>query len=252
MAFFKELILLKHKDKYKIIVVVGVIVGGSVGMDLNQESEVFVPGQVCQKELPTLPFLKVALPIVVILKGLLVVCAKHISTTVCYKYVKASGAWDLYTTTPVNHDYCPGVVLNEKLYVYQDKSPQIFDPEIQKWNKWERPATRVGFQACMTVVNGKIYLIGGILSKLIQVFDPNAAKGQGWTKVAELPSMSYNRGCSVMATGTDIMIAMNSSPKNVVIFHTNKNQFSDARCQFHQHFMHEFFVRIFLPKPKSN
>ncbi len=40
--------------------------------------------------------------------------------------------------------------------------------------------------------------------------------------------MSYNRGCSVMATGTDIMIAMNSSPKNVVIFHTNKNQFTDA------------------------
>ncbi len=179
--------------------------------------------------MPDLPF-RVEFPIVVILNGLLVVCGKQISTTVCYKFDKG-GTWDLYTTTPVNYYNCPGVVLNEKLYVYQDKSPQMFDPEIQQWNKWERPATRVGFQACMTVANGKIYLIGGILSKLIQVFDPKAVKGHGWSKVADLPSTSSNMGCSVMSTDTKIMITMNSSPNNVVIFDTINNQFTDTRIE---------------------
>ena len=195
-------------------------------MDSFKQSEVFVPGQVCQKKLPDLP-LRVALPNVVVLNGLLVVCGKDISTTVCYKFDKA-GTWDQYTTTTVNHDKYPGVALNGKLYVYNDRTPQIFDPAIQNWNNWEKPATRAGFQACMTVANGKIYLIGGMLSNFIQVFNPNAVQGQGWAKVADLPSMSYNMGCSVMATDTEIMITMNSSPNNVVIFDTTNNQFTDV------------------------
>ena len=200
------------------------VVGGA--KNSFQQSEVFVPRQVCQKKLPDLPF-RVASPIAVSINGLLVVCGNQISITVCYKFDK-SGTWNLYTTAPTNHYNYPGVVLNDKLYVYNDKSPEIFDPAIPMWNKWEKAKTRVGFQACMTVARGKIYLIGGILSNLIQVFDPNAVQGQKWTKIADLPANSYTMGCSVMATNTNIMITLNDLPNNVVIFDTTNNHFTDA------------------------
>ena len=69
------------KAKINFISIVGVVVGG--GEKSFQQCEVFVPGQVCQKKLPDLP-IRVALPIVVILNGLLVVCGKQISVTVRY------------------------------------------------------------------------------------------------------------------------------------------------------------------------
>ena len=181
--------------------------------------------------MPDLP-VKLALPIMVILNGFLIVCGNPSSDFVCYKFSK-EGTWDVYTSSPKDHTDQPGVVLNNKLYVYSDRVPEIFDPMIPKWSNWEKSTARVGTRGCMTVANGKIYLIGGELSNLVQAFDPNVDQGKGWTKVADLPALSHNIGCSIMGDPTKIMMTITSSKNNVVIFDTSvtKDQFTNVKIE---------------------
>jgi hypothetical protein len=97
----------------------------------------------------------------------------------CWEYNIKENNWSKIATAPFTTYWQSGVVYQEKLYVTDDASPQVFDPSSKTWSSWPSPPKESGLAPSMVGWKDCIILFGGSSNlRGVQIFNLTQ---QTWT-----------------------------------------------------------------------
>ncbi len=91
-----------------------------------------------------------------------------------------------------------GIAFNSKIFVVDDKYPEVYDEQSNTWSNWTAPLVKVGTGACLVIWRETFLLFGGGENKLgIQIYNHST---QTWSKVntSSAPFDMYFSGCVVL------------------------------------------------------
>jgi hypothetical protein len=133
--------------------------------------ELYSPNGNCNHKLAAFP-VAVNNPVLVYADEMIIACSGGIS---CWEYNVKEDNWLVIATAPFTHNYQPGVVYQEKVYVMDEASPQVFDPFSKTWSIWPSPHKKpgnapwmVGWKDCIILLGGGSFLRG------VQIFNITA------------------------------------------------------------------------------
>jgi hypothetical protein len=97
----------------------------------------------------------------------------------CWEYSVKQDSWSVIATALFTHNFQPGVVYQEKVYIIDEASPQVFYPSSRTWSSWPSPPKKsgkapwiVGWEDCIILLGGESNLRG------VQIFNITE---QTWT-----------------------------------------------------------------------
>ena len=97
----------------------------------------------------------------------------------CWVYNPTEDSWSVVATAPFVHNFQPGVVYEEKVYIMDELNPQVLDPSSNTWLRWPTPPNESGVAPWMVGQKDTIILLGGQNNlKGIQIFNITE---QTWT-----------------------------------------------------------------------
>ncbi len=152
-----------------IIGYVALVVGG------GDDVELYSPTGNCNHQLANFP-ISCDNPALVYVENMIIACSGGKS---CWEYNVKEDNWMIIATAPFTHNYQPGVVYQEKIYVTDEASPQVLDSSSMTWTSWPLPPKQFGNAPWMVGWMDCIILLGG-LSNLrgVQIFNITE---QTWT-----------------------------------------------------------------------
>ncbi len=137
--------------------------------------EIYSPTGNCNHKLSDLPIAS-DLPVLVYVKKMIIACSGGKS---CWEYKVKENNWSMVATAPFTHNYQPGVVFQEKVYVIDESNPQMFDPSSKTWSSWPSPPKKTGGAPTMVGWKDCILLLGGNSNRRgVQIFNVSE---QTWT-----------------------------------------------------------------------
>ncbi len=149
---------------------VALVVGGR-----DDSVELYSPTGNCNYKLAAFPVIAYN-PVLVYVDEMIIACSGGKS---CWEYNVKEDNWTVIVTAPFTHNYQPGVVYQEKVYVMDEASPQVFDPSSKTWSSWPSPPNKSGFVPWMVGWKDSIILLGGTSNlRGVQIFNVTQ---QTWT-----------------------------------------------------------------------
>jgi N-acetylneuraminic acid mutarotase len=98
-------------------------------------------------------------PILVFVDGMIIACAALQS---CWEYNAKDDSWSEIAEAPFSPTYQTGaVVFQEKVYVIDESTPQVFDSSSKTWSSWPSPPNKSGYGPSMAGWKDCIILLGG-------------------------------------------------------------------------------------------
>ncbi len=130
--------------------------------------ELYCPTGTCNQKLAAFPVTSNN-PVLVYIKKMIIACSGGKS---CWEYKINENNWSVIATAPFTHSHQPGAVYQEKLYVMDEASPQVFDPSSRTWSNWPSPPNKSGEAPWMVGWKDCIILLGGGSNpKGVQIFN---------------------------------------------------------------------------------
>jgi hypothetical protein len=123
----------------------------------DNTTELYSPTGNCNRKLAAFPVTSNN-PVLVYVNEMIIACAGGKS---CWEYKIKENSWSVMATAPFTHNYQPGVVYQEKVYVMDEASPQVFDPSSRTWSNWPSPPKKSGTAPWMVGWKDSIILLGG-------------------------------------------------------------------------------------------
>ncbi len=168
--FLSDLIkFLKNLNRY-FLGFVALVVGGN-----DNSVELFSPSGQCNHKLAAFPVVSNN-PVLVWIKEMIIACSGNES---CWEYNIKENNWSVIAAAPFAPNWQPGVVYQEKVYVMDESTPQVFDPSSKAWSSWPSPPNKSGTAPWMVGWKDCIILLGGDSNlKGVQIFNVTE---QTWT-----------------------------------------------------------------------
>jgi hypothetical protein len=152
----------KNIDQY-FLGFIALVVGGN-----DNTTELYSPTGNCNRKLAAFP-LTSNNPVLVYVNEMVIACSGGKS---CWEYKIKENSWSVIATAPFAHNYQPGVVYQEKVYVMDESNPQVFDPSSKAWSSWPTPPKKTGNAPWMVGWMDCIILLGGSSNlRGIQIFN---------------------------------------------------------------------------------
>jgi hypothetical protein len=144
--------------------------------------EMYTPEGTCVQSLPPPPsgYNNFGGAIAMALKAQVLVCGGY-SNSNCYLFDIASNSWSVYSTGRNVHTYFNGVAHDRKIFLYDDLSPEVFDPATKVWSTW-KPTPTATYYSCFVSWKGFILRFGGsstsssVLQESITLISVSAGK----------------------------------------------------------------------------
>jgi hypothetical protein len=204
VSYLNFYILSSHLKKKKIIICflehIALVVGGS-----GTSVELYSPSGNCNHQLADFP-VSSENPVLVYVDEMIIACAVGQS---CWEYNTKEDKWSVIAKALFTHNGQPGVVYQEKVYVIDEASPQVFDPSSKTWSSWPSLPNKFGNYPCIVNWKDCIILFGGSSNtRSFQIFNITA---QTWTVLdtSQLPmeihwssSLTLNNG-NVFIVGSE-------------------------------------------------
>ena len=164
--------------------------------------EVYTPDGSCVATLAPTPFPQVAMSLSYINESI-VACG---ALPFCWNYNIAEDGWARLTEHRFHHDYQVSGVYNDKLYIVDDRNPEVFDPTANTWTPLPAPPVQTERSACMVTYQDSFLLFGGFEnSRGVQQFNHTTNE---WVNLnpASVPKDMVNSGCILLPNGQDVLI----------------------------------------------
>ncbi len=126
-------------------------------MGNGKNVELYSPTGTCNHKLAVFPSISTN-PVLVYIDEMIIACSGGKS---CWEYNITKDSWSVIATAPFSHNYQPGVVHQEKLYVMDESNPQVFDSSSKTWSSWPSPPKKSGNAPWMVGWMDSIILLGG-------------------------------------------------------------------------------------------
>jgi hypothetical protein len=156
--------------------------------------ELYSPNGNCNHKLAAFPVTTTNNPVVVYVNEMIIACSGGKS---CWEYKIKENNWSVIATAPFDQNHQPGVVYQEKVYVMDEASPQVFDPLSKTWSIWPSPPKKSGNAPWMVGWKDCIILLGGGSNlRGVQIFNITA---QTWVVMdsSQVP-MDFHWSSSLM------------------------------------------------------
>ena len=135
--------------------------------------------------------------------------------------------WSVYSNAQYLHSDYPGAVHADKIYLYHDQSPEIFDPIKNVWSNWTKASTSHGTYGCLVPWRDSLILLGGAGS-VRAVESYNVATSTWMTIDSSVPFDIYKSGCVVLPSEEILVVGPASPPNNkyAAIYNVEDNQWT--------------------------
>jgi len=149
---------------------VALVVGGRI-----DSVELYSPTGNCSHQLADFP-IPSNNPVLVFVNEMIIGCYGGHS---CWEYNAKENNWSVIARAPFAQIYQPGVVYQEKVYIIDEASPQVFDPSSKTWSSWPSSPNKFTNAAWMVGWKDCIILLGGLSNvRGVQIFNITE---QTWT-----------------------------------------------------------------------
>ncbi len=182
--------------------------------------ELYSPTGTCNHKLSDLPTY-CDNPVLVYVDEMIIACSGGKS---CWEYIVSQDSWSVIATAPFTHNYQPGVIYQQKVYVIDETSPQVFDPSSKAWSSWPSPPKKSGNAPWMVGWKDCIILLGG-LSNLrgVQIFNITE---QAWRVMdaSHVPMDLWWSSSLTLSNGNVLIVGSEkSSSQNLTAFYNPKD-----------------------------
>ena len=135
--------------------------------------------------------------------------------------------WSVYSNAQYEHRDFPGAVHADKIYLYHDQSPEIFDPIKNVWSNWTKASTSHGTYGCLVPWRDSLILLGGAFS-VRAVESYNVATSTWMTIDSSVPFYIVGSGCVVLPSEEILVVGPASSPnyKSAAIYNVEDNKWT--------------------------
>jgi hypothetical protein len=163
--------------------------------------ELYSPSGKCNHKLEAFPS-SCQNPVLVNVDKKIIACSGSQS---CWEYNVKEDNWTVIATAPFSHNYQPGVVYKEKVYVMDESSPKVFIPSSKTWSSWPPPPKKSGTAPGMVGWKDCIILFGGSSNlRGIQIFNISE---QSWTvKDSNNVPMDFRWSSSLSQSNGNILV----------------------------------------------
>jgi len=120
-----------------------------------------------------------------------------------------------------------GVAFNNKIYIVDDKYPEVYYEQSNTWSNWTAPLIKFGRGACLVTWKSTFLLFGGDRNRLgIQRYNHST---HSWSKVntSSAPFDMYFSGCVVLPN-ENVLIAgsHNNYTRKSALFNLKSNKWT--------------------------
>jgi hypothetical protein len=130
--------------------------------------ELYSPTGNCNHKLAAFPVIAYN-PVLVYVDNMIIACS---GGKYCWEYNVKKDNWSVIATAQFTHNFQPGVVYQDKVYVMDEASPQVFDPSSRTWSSWPSPPKEFGNVPWMVGWKDCIILLGGTSNlRGVQIFN---------------------------------------------------------------------------------
>ncbi len=189
----------------------------------NVDAEVFSPVGNCQIALPTIHEGALG-PVLAYIHDMILACAgkrnKH-----CVLYNPTKATWSIFSTSNFTHDYQPGQIFNGKIYIADDKNPEVLDPVSKSWSSWPAPLNKTGEGPCLVAWKDTFILLGGSSNRRgVQSFNHSSNTWQILDSKA-VPMDIYFSSCILLPSEEILVVGSEDDPfkSSVSLYHIQSN-----------------------------
>ena len=122
----------------------------------------------------------------------------------------ATNQWEVYSTAQSTHVSQPGAVYEDKIFIFDNSAPEVFDPIKVEWSSWPKPSSSHGIYSCLLTWRDSLVLMGGNTNtRKVEIFDQPS---QSWSVAGSaIPIAISSSGCVVMPS-EEILVLGSASP----------------------------------------
>ncbi len=178
---------------------VAFIVGGN-----NKNVELYSPDGNCQHTLKPIPNGAFE-PILAYIEEMILACGGR-GNTYCYLYHPNNDTWSHYSTSTFLHNEQPGEIYNGKIFIANERNPEVFDPVSNTWSSWLAPYKRSGDAPCLVAWKDVFFLIGGEVNKRgIQIYNHSSNTWDILNSSSTPMDILYS-GCILLPNEEEILV----------------------------------------------
>ncbi len=190
------------------------------------DAEVFSPDGNCQFELARIPSGALE-PVLAFIHDMILACAGKGNKN-CHLYSPTNNTWSRFSTSNFTHDYQPGEIYNGKIYIADDKSPEVLDPVSNSWSRWPAPLNKTGESPCLVAWKDSFILLGGSSNRRgVQTFNHSSNKWHVLDSTA-VPMDIYFSSCILLPSEEILVVGSEEKPfkSSVSLYHIQSNTWS--------------------------
>jgi hypothetical protein len=130
--------------------------------------ELYSPTGHCNHKLAPFP-IDCNNPVLVYVDDMVIACS---GGHYCWEYNEIQDNWSIIAKAQFAHNWQPGVVYQEKVYVMDESNPQVFNTSSKIWSSWPSPSKKSGEDPWMVGWKDSIILLGGTSNpRGVQIFN---------------------------------------------------------------------------------
>ncbi len=180
------------------------------GNDKLNQAEVYSPEGKCQFDISPVPVQEEFFtPILANIDENILACPSFSGNTPdCWQYNMKENTWSVITSPKYSHNR-PGVVYNDKIFIIDDSTPEVYDPRNNSWSSWPMPLQPTGPGSCLIVWRDSIIAFGGISnSQIVQLFNLTLSAWSVFDEKLSPFNLEY-ASCTLLPTNQVLLLGSN-------------------------------------------
>jgi hypothetical protein len=180
-----------------------------VGGNNHKDVELYSPDGNCQHSLSPIPVSGYE-SVLAFIDDKILACG-GLENKNCYLYHPNNDTWSVYSTSIFTHDYQPGEIFNEKIFINDGEHPEVFDPATNTWSSWAAPFIKTRLGSCLVAWKDTFTLIGGSSNRRgVQNFNHSTNTWQVLDSTA-VPMDIYFSGCALLPSDEILVVGSEES-----------------------------------------
>ena len=142
----------------------------------------------------------------------------------CYLYNPVNDTWEVFSSADHLHNYQPGEIYEEKIFINDVSNPEVFDPATKNWSSWPAPPNPSEVCPCLLAWHDSFILIGGEPNfRAVQTFNHSSNE---WKVLdsSSVPMDVFCSGCAVLPNEDVLVVGSeNADVTSAAVFNVRSN-----------------------------